>query len=137
MRVPGLSGSRVYVVAQKNPDEPVAVAVVVDLKGTAPSQALKAIIKKEIADVPLIKNYAADLIVEYATGEVPFVKDEKLQKLLSNYVRHGKVTTQGILLVCFYVLGIYHNAFFKGACKFIVFFLSVSWRYMRMPCIWC
>ena len=94
--ISGFGGATIFVIVQKRTDDPIAVAVVVDVKAIAPIIAISTLIKKDLKDITLIKDFTTDLIIEYAIGEMMLLNDTILNKLLAKYIANAKTVTEGM-----------------------------------------
>ena len=96
----GIGEATVYAVVQKVSGEPTAVALIIDIKALTPLKAISVLIKKELNDIPLIKDFTANLIIEYASADMMVLKDVTLNKILFKYIAYAKTISKGLFTSC-------------------------------------
>ena len=93
--IKGLGKITLFVIAQKQVDEPTAVAIIADIKDIKPTALLSTITGKDLNTIPIIKDVTANLLIEFANHDIMMLKDPDINKVLSKYIANAKTIASG------------------------------------------
>lgn len=125
--IAGFGGANLFVIIQRVVDNPLVVSIVVDVKSITPIRALSTLLKKDLNDIPLIKDFTADLAIEYSTGDILSLNDQKLNEIMAKYISKAKTISKGNM----YFISLYFYISKKRHCIFIIYTPSLYIMYMK------